>query len=75
MSSGIAASGHAQVYYSVRGLLAEHFSQSKVVDFQRVKLSGDRRTELERQLGEKLDRGEYIFYVARSGDVIDGYAL
>ncbi|RLB41626.1 MAG: FMN-binding protein [Deltaproteobacteria bacterium] len=75
MSSGIATSGHAQVYYSVRGLLAEHFSQSKVVDFQRVKLSGDRRTELERQLGEKLDRGEYIFYVARSGDVIDGYAL
>ena len=39
------------------------------------KLAGDRRTEIERQLGEKLDRGEYIFYVARSGDLIDGYAL
>jgi len=75
LSSGIAASGHAQVYYSVRGLLAEQFSQSELVDFRRVQLAGDRRTEIERQLGEKLDRGEYIFYVARSGDLIDGYAL
>jgi Na+-translocating ferredoxin:NAD+ oxidoreductase RnfG subunit len=75
LGSGLAASGHAQVYYSVRGLLAEQFRQSQLVDFQRIQLSTDRRAELGRQLGQKLERGEYIFYVAHSGDQVDGYAL
>ena len=69
------APGHAQVYYSVRGLLADQFKSSELVDFTRVTLSARAREEVERQLGEKLERGEYIFYVARSGDDIDGYAL
>jgi Na+-translocating ferredoxin:NAD+ oxidoreductase RnfG subunit len=73
--SGLAASGQAQVYYSVRGLLAEQFQQSEVVDFERVKLSKDACSELEAQLGQKLERQEYIFYVAHSGDQVDGYAL
>ena len=73
--SGLAASGHAQVYYSVRGLLAEQFQQSELVDFQRVQLSGDRREGIERQLGQKLGKSEYIFYVAHSAGHIDGYAL
>jgi Na+-translocating ferredoxin:NAD+ oxidoreductase RnfG subunit len=75
LSSGIAASGHAQVYYSVRGLLAEQFRQSEVVDFKRIQLSARLREQVERQLGEKLDKSEYIFYVAHSGELIDGYAF
>jgi Na+-translocating ferredoxin:NAD+ oxidoreductase RnfG subunit len=75
LGSGLAASGHAQVYYSVRGLLAEQFRQSQVVDFQRIRLSAERRAELGRQLGQHLEKGEYIFYVAHSGDQVDGYAL
>ena len=75
VTSGLAASGHAQVYYSVRGLLAEQFQQSELVDFQRVQLSGDRREGIERQLGQKLGKSEYIFYVAHSAGHIDGYAL
>jgi len=75
VGSGLAASGHAQVYYSVRGLLAEQFRQSQVVDFQRIQLSAERRAELGRQLGQQLEKGEYIFYVAHSGDQVDGYAL
>jgi Na+-translocating ferredoxin:NAD+ oxidoreductase RnfG subunit len=75
ITSGLAASGHAQVYYSVRGLLAEQFRQSELVDFQRIQLSGDRREGIERRLGQKLEKSEYILYVARSADHIDGYAL
>ena len=75
VSSGLAAQGHAQVYYTVRGLLAEQFQASQVVDFRRVSLDPEQRTQLERALGQKLGRAEYIFYVAHSGDQVDGYAL
>ena len=75
LSSVLSAPGHAQVFYSVRGLLADHFKQSEIVDFKRVTLSSRVREQIERQLGEKLERGEYIFYVARTADGIDGYAL
>jgi Na+-translocating ferredoxin:NAD+ oxidoreductase RnfG subunit len=73
--SGPAASGHAQVYFSVRGLLAEQFRQSELVDFQRIQLSEKDREVLGKRLGQKLERGEYIFYVAHSGGHVDGYAL
>jgi Na+-translocating ferredoxin:NAD+ oxidoreductase RnfG subunit len=75
LSSVLAAPGHAQVYFSVRGLLADQFKQSEIVDFKRVTLSARVREQVERQLGAKLEKGEYIFYVAHSGDAIDGYAL
>ena len=75
LSAVLTAPGHAQVYYSVRGLLADQFKKSEVVDFKRVRLSARAREQVERQLGEKLEKGEYIFYVAHSGDDIDGYAL
>jgi len=68
-------SGHAQVYFSVRGLLAEQFRQSELVDYQKVLLSAERREAIQRELGQTLEKAEYIFYVARSADHIDGYAL
>jgi Na+-translocating ferredoxin:NAD+ oxidoreductase RnfG subunit len=75
VASGLAASGHAQVYYSVRGLLSEQFHESELVDFRRIQLSESRREGIERQLGQKLAKSEYILYVARSADHVDGYAL
>lgn len=75
LSVVLTAPGHAQVYYSVRGLLADQFKQSELVDFKRVTLSSRLREQVERQLGEKLEKGEYIFYVAHSGERVDGYAL
>jgi len=75
LGSSLAVSGHAQVYFSVRGLLAEQFSRSELVEFQRVHLSAKRRDEIQRQLGQALEKEEYIFYVARSADRVDGYAL
>ena len=73
--SGSAATSRAQVYFSVRGLLAEQFRQSELVDFERIQLSETDREGLEKRLGQKLERGEYIFYVAHSGGRVDGYAL
>lgn len=75
LGPGLAASGHAQVYYSVRGLLSEQFRQSQVVEFQRVQISAEDRDAIEHRLGQKLERQEYIFYVARTADQVDGYAL
>ncbi len=73
--AGFAATSRAQVYFSVRGLLAEQFRQSELVDFERIQLSETDRVGLEKRLGQKLERGEYIFYVAHSGGRVDGYAL
>jgi Na+-translocating ferredoxin:NAD+ oxidoreductase RnfG subunit len=75
VSATLTAPGHAQVYYSVRGLLADHFKDSEIVDFRRITLSSRSREQIERRLGEKLEKGEYIFYVGHSEDGIDGYAL
>jgi Na+-translocating ferredoxin:NAD+ oxidoreductase RnfG subunit len=75
LGSSLAASGHAQVYFSVRGLLSEQFRQSEVVDYQKVLLSAERREAIQRELGQTLEKAEYIFYVARSAGRVDGYAL
>ncbi len=75
LSAGISGSSHAQVYFTVRGLLADQFKQSELVDYRRIELSARTRDHIEQQLGEKLERGEYIFYIAHSGDRVDGYAL
>lgn len=75
LSWALGAEGHAQVYFSVRGLLADQFRQSEVVDFQRVQLSSRAREQIEHELGEKLEKNEYVFFVAHSGQDVDGYAL
>ena len=67
----LAAAGHAQVYYSVRGLLADQFKDSEVVDFRRITLSSRTREEIERRLGAKLERGAYILYLAHSSEGVD----
>ncbi len=75
LGPGLAASGHAQVYYSVRGLLSEQFRDSQLVEFQRVQITAERRDAIEQRLGQKLEKEEYVFYVARTAERVDGYAL
>ena len=70
-----ASTGLAQVYYGVRTLLSEQFHTSKKVDFVRVQLDASQKQALEKQLGYRLPRQEYIFYIARTEGKIDGYAL
>jgi len=57
------------------GVFSPSSSQSELVDFQRIQLSEKDRELLGRRLGQKLEKGEYIFYVAHSGSHVDGYAL
>ena len=71
----VAAQASAQVFYTVRGLLNDHFHSSERVDFQRVRLNGAKQATVERTLGYKLKDKSYVFYVAHTGDTIDGYAL
>jgi hypothetical protein len=73
VTSGLAASGHAQVYYSVRGLLAEQFQQSELVDFQRIRLSADRREGIERPFFDcdgRVTRVEVVAYREPYGEGI-----
>lgn len=65
----------SQVFHSIRSLLTAQFSSSERVSFERVAPTGQARARIEQRLGRPLPEPEYTFYVARSGDVIDGYAL
>src|SRR5262245_23419457 len=65
----------AQEYYTVRGLLAEQFKSSERVTFVRVKPTSEQRTRIERRLGRDLAKSDYTFYVAQTGERVDGYAL
>lgn len=68
-------SSSAQVFFSVRALLGEQFRASQRVDFVRVKPEKRDRARVEMAVGHTLPKAEYIFYVARSGETIDGYAI
>ncbi len=72
---GTAWVGEAQVFYSVRGLLGDHFSKSESVEFTRVRLNAAQRKTITGKLGYAPEKDEYIFYIARSAKGIDGYAL
>ena len=70
-----AAASGGEVYFTVRQLLADEFSGSERVSFVRVAPKSEVRAAIEKRLGRKLPHGEYTFYVARTGDHVDGYAL
>jgi Na+-translocating ferredoxin:NAD+ oxidoreductase RnfG subunit len=62
-------------YFTARTVLAEFFPKSQNVGYQRFELTPDQRARLERRLGYAIKKPSYTFYVAKSGEVIDGYAL
>lgn len=66
---------YGQVFHTVRGLLSAQFSASERVSFRRVAPESKERARVERRLGRKLPSGDYTFYVAMTGERIDGYAL
>lgn len=51
------------------------FADSKEVVSEKKRLSTDQKKRVEKELGSKIARDEWIFYVARSGGKIDGYAV
>jgi hypothetical protein len=63
------------VYFSTTDLLLDFFPTSKNVGYQKVVLSPADRTRLTRRLGYNPARDAYTFFIARTGNRIDGYAL
>jgi electron transport complex protein RnfG len=68
-------SARAEVFFTVRDLLAQQFKQSERVTFVHARPTPEQRQHLEQRLGERLSKGDYVFYVATTGSHVDGYAL
>lgn len=62
-------------YYTPRSLLAEFFPRSQLVTYKKYELSTDQRTRVEQKLGYSLPKSAYTFYIAKSGEAVDGYAI
>ena len=70
------SSAHADtVYWQTRDLLASFFPSSQRVTFRKFDLDGAERSRVEQRLGYRLARDSYTFFVATTGDRVDGYAL
>lgn len=65
----------AEAYYTTRELLAEHFERSERVTYLKVRPDAEQRARIERRLGAKLPKNEFIFYIGMSHGKIDGYAI
>lgn len=62
-------------YFTTRGVLKEFFPNSDKVTYLRFTPTVAERTALAKQLGYALAKKSYVFYVAKTGDAIDGYAF
>lgn len=70
--TGAAASA---TYFTTAGVLKEFFPKSERVTYRKIQLSAAQRELLTSRLGYRPARGEYVIFVALSGEVVDGYAL
>ncbi|MDH5673402.1 MAG: FMN-binding protein [Myxococcales bacterium] len=68
-------SAQAQAAKGPKQLLADQFKSSKRVTFIKVEVNVGQRKQIEQQLGRALPKDRYTFYVAMSGDRVDGYAI
>jgi len=72
---GFAVGAQSQDLPGVRALLSSQFRRSDRVSYVTVRAAGAARTRIEQRLGRVLSRDRFTFFVARSGDRVDGYAL
>jgi len=71
----VPAASYGQVFHTVRDLLSAQFSKSDRVSFVKVAADSKARARIEKRLGRKLAAADYTFYVAKTGERVDGYAL
>jgi Na+-translocating ferredoxin:NAD+ oxidoreductase RnfG subunit len=64
----------AENFFTLRQLLSSHFQDSTRVSYDRVRPTPGLRTEI-RSRARSAAKDEYVVYVARTGEHIDGYAL
>ncbi|HZS36408.1 MAG TPA: FMN-binding protein [Polyangia bacterium] len=63
------------VYFSTRDLLNDFFRSSKTVTYKKVAIGPAERARLTARLGYAPARDSYTFFVASTGDHVDGYAI
>src|SRR4051812_18612244 len=63
------------VFFTTSDLLKDFFRDSQKVTYQKVDIGAKERERLIRRLGYAPTRGSYNFFVARTGEKVDGYAL
>jgi electron transport complex protein RnfG len=71
----IPVAAQSKVFHSVKQLLGTHFRSSERVTFLRVTPDKGARAAIAKRLGQTLPGKTYSFYVAKTKDRIDGYAL
>jgi Na+-translocating ferredoxin:NAD+ oxidoreductase RnfG subunit len=69
------APARADVFFTVRDLLAQQFKSSECVSFVHQKPTAAQRQKLEQRLGQQLPKDDYVIYVAKTGEHVDGYAV
>ncbi len=74
-SAAAPARADGGVYFSTRDLLRDFFRTSQNVTFKKIDLQPAQRARLTERLGYTPARGSYTFFVATTGDRVDGYAL
>lgn len=70
-----ATPAQAQVFFTPRSVLAAFFPGSQRVTYRTFTLSPEQRAKLTRRLGTAPPKSAYNFYIALSGENVDGYAL
>ncbi len=65
----------AATYFTTPQVLKAYFPQSQRVTFRKVKLEPPQVAALQGRLGYKPARAEYVFFVATTGEHVDGYAF
>jgi Na+-translocating ferredoxin:NAD+ oxidoreductase RnfG subunit len=65
----------AATYFTTPQVLKEFFPQSQRVTYRKVKLGAAEQAALQARLGYKPAKPEYVFFVATTGEHVDGYAL
>jgi len=65
----------AQVFFTMRGLLNEHFQSSEHVSFVRVNADGPVAQRFGARAGLSGERDEYVVFVATAGGETRGYAV
>jgi hypothetical protein len=75
LAAGIPWVEAATVYLKPAEALKIHFRDSESIVSERKSLTPSQRLEVERRLGSKIERGEWTFYVAKTGPKVDGYAV
>ncbi len=75
LAGGASRAEAETTYFTTRGVLKEFFPNSDKVTYQRFTPTKAERKALNKRLGYRLAKKSYVFYVAKTGDKVDGYAF